>query len=392
MNPSELGIRPVWAEIDLDNLAHNIREVKRIVSSDTLIMAAVKADAYGHGALWCARTFLENGSDRLATATLGEALELRRNGVTARILCLGYIPSYLFTKALENDIGITIYRWDKALELSKTAVKEGKEAIIHIKVDTGMGRLGLQVSESTHEEIIKICNLPGIFVEGIFTHFAVADEPNQNYTRQQYSLFNNLIKKLEIEQMEIPIKHVSNSAAIIDYPEYNLDLVRPGIMLYGFYPSRYVNHSIVDLRPAMKLKAKISHIKKVPKETRLSYGLTFKTARKSKIATVPAGYADGYRRDLSNRGEVFVKGKRAPIVGRICMDQFMIDVTEISGIEMGDTITLLGDGSNEAPSIEEAAHTLETITHEITCSISRRVPRVYIKDNNVVGATDFFKP
>lgn len=392
MNPSELGIRPVWAEIDLDNLAHNIREVKRIVSSDTLIMAAVKADAYGHGALWCARTFLENGSDRLATATLGEALELRRNGVTARILCLGYIPSYLFTKALENDIGITIYRWDKALELSKTAVKEGKEAIIHIKVDTGMGRLGLQVSESTHEEIIKICNLPGIFVEGIFTHFAVADEPNQNYTRQQYSLFNNLIKKLEIEQMEIPIKHVSNSAAIIDYPEYNLDLVRPGIMLYGFYPSRYVNHSIVDLRPAMKLKAKISHIKKVPKGTRLSYGLTFKTARKSKIATVPAGYADGYRRDLSNRGEVFVKGKRAPIVGRICMDQFMIDVTEISGIEMGDTITLLGDGSNEAPSIEEAAHTLETITHEITCSISRRVPRVYIKDNNVVGATDFFKP
>jgi alanine racemase len=252
-----------------------------------------------------------------------------------------------------------------------------------------MGRLGFQVSESTLEEIQEIASLSGLSIEGIFTHFAVADEPRESYTRRQFALFMEMVDGLEKNGIEFPLKHVSNSAAIIDYPEYSLDMVRPGIMLYGFYPSIHVDHDRVKLKPAMRLKAQISHVKTVPTGTGLSYGLKYETVRESKIATVPAGYADGYRRGLSNRGEVLLNGRRVPVVGRVCMDQFMVDVTELSDIDVGETITLMGDGTDDSPTAEDMANSLGTITHEITCGISRRVPRVYMKDGKILNIMIF---
>lgn len=385
MNIAELEIRPAWAEIDLNNLTHNIRQVRRVTSSESLIMAAVKADAYGHGADVCAKTFLENGADRLATATLGEAIQLRREGITAPILCLGYVPSYLFPKALEHNVGVTIYSLEKAVDLSEAALDLNVVAKIHIKVDTGMGRLGFQVSDKAIEELEKIADLSGLSLEGIFTHFAVADEPNEGYTRKQFAFFMEMVDCLEDKGIKFSLKHVSNSAAIIDYPEYNLDMVRPGIMLYGFYPSVHVDHERVELRPVMRFKAQISHVKTVPAGTGLSYGLSFETIRESQIATVPAGYADGYSRALSNRGKVLLHDMKVPIVGRVCMDQFMVDVTGLSDVHVGETITLMGDGTDDAPTAEDLANYLGTITHEITCGISRRVPRVYMKDGKIIN-------
>ncbi|MBD3206789.1 alanine racemase [Candidatus Bathyarchaeota archaeon] len=389
MDVEKLKIRPVWAEIDLNNLSHNIREVRRVTSSESLIMAAVKADAYGHGAVSCAKTFLENGADRLATATLGEAIHLRRKGITAPILCLGYVPSYLFPRALDHDVGVTIYSLEKALDLSKAASDLNGMAKIHVKIDTGMGRLGFQALDKSLEELEKIADLSGLSLEGIFTHFAVADEPKEGYTRKQFAFFMEMVDGLEDKGIKFPLKHVSNSAAIIDYPEYNLDMVRPGIMLYGFYPSVHVDHDRVELKPVMRLKAQISHVKNVPAGTGLSYGLTFETIRESKIATVPAGYADGYSRTLSNRGKVLLHGMKVPIVGRVCMDQFMVDVTGLSDVDVGETITLIGDGTDDAPTAEDLANILGTITHEITCGISLRVPRVYMKDGKIVDVLNF---
>lgn len=392
MNPEKFGIRPVWAEIDLDKLAHNMRETRRITPEDAMIMAAVKADGYGHGAIQCAATFLENGADRLATATLGEAIQIRKNGIKAPILCLGYIPEYLTGEALRYKVGLTVYRYEQGAALSQLAQKEGEEALVHFKLDTGMGRLGFQVGTETIEDIIRITKMPGLNVEGIFTHFAVSDEADKTYTHEQFRKFKETVDDLEKKGVNIPIKHVSNSAAIIDLPEYSLDMVRPGIMLYGFYPSEHVDHSRVDLRPVMTLKAKISHIKTTPPGTGLSYGLTYTTTRKSRIATLPIGYADGYNRKLSNLGQVAIRGKRAPIVGRVCMDQCIIDVTDIPEVNVGEEVTLFGDGSENSPHAEEMAKWLDTITHEITCSVSRRIPRVYLKKGEVVEVKDYLNP
>jgi len=392
MIPESLGVRPVWAEVDLDCLAHNMREARRVTPKNTLIMAAVKADGYGHGAPEAAEVFLENGADRLCTATLDEAVQLRRLGFTAPILCLGYVPEYLYGVALEYGVGITIYRLDHARALSEAATQMGVDAVVHVKLDTGMGRLGFRVSEATVDEVAGVSGLKGVNLGGVFTHFAVADEADKGYTRLQFSRFMDVVDALEARGVEVPLKHVSNSAAIIDFPEYSLDMVRPGIMLYGFYPSPHVDQSRVSLRPAMTLKAKISHVKEVPESTGISYGLTYKTGRRSVIATVPVGYADGYSRRLSNVGWVAVGGARASIVGRVCMDQCMVDVTDIPGVSVGDVVTLMGDGSGGSPHVEEVAAWMGTITHEVTCGVSRRVPRVYLRGGEVVGVRDYLNP
>jgi alanine racemase len=392
MIPESLGVRPVWAEVDLDCLAHNMRETRRVTPKETLIMVAVKADGYGHGAPEAAEVFLENGADRLCTATLDEAVQLRRLGFTAPILCLGYVPEYLYGVALEYGVGVTVYRLDHARALSEAATGMGVEAVAHVKLDTGMGRLGFRVSEATVDEVAEISGLNGVNLEGVFTHFAVADEADKGYTRMQFTRFMDVVDALEARGVEIPLKHVSNSAAIIDFPEYSLDMVRPGIMLYGFYPSPHVDHGRVSLRPAMTLKAKASHVKEVPESAGISYGLTYKTGRRSVIATVPVGYADGYSRRLSNLGWVAVEGARAPIVGRVCMDQCMVDVTDIPGVSVGDVVTLMGDGSGGSPHVEEVAAWMGTITHEVTCGVSRRVPRVYLRGRNVVGVRDYLNP
>lgn len=382
-------IRPVWAEINLDNLAHNIREVRKHTKKDTLVTAVVKANAYGHGSVETANTFLENGADRLAVATLTEAIELRKANINAPILILGYTPTTQYNKVIEYDIIQTVYNYEEAKILSNKSVELKREVKIHIKIDSGMGRIGFLPTERSVEEIIKISYLSNIEVEGIFTHFAKADEVDKTHAKIQHDRFINIVNKLEEKGLNIPIKHVSNSASIIDLPDYNLNMVRAGIMMYGFYPSKDVNKEKIILKPAMTLKAKISNLKVVDKGTGISYGQIFVTERESKIATIPIGYADGFTRMLTGKAEVYVKGKRVPIVGKICMDQCMIDVTEVEDITIGDEVVLFGYGKEGYPHVDEIAEKLDTISYEIVCMVGRRVPRVYISEEKVVKIRDY---
>ncbi|MBD3171189.1 alanine racemase [Candidatus Bathyarchaeota archaeon] len=389
MISDSLGIRPVWAEINLDHLAHNIREVRRIVPEPTLIMTAVKADGYGHGSQMCAETFLENGADMLAVATPGEGIQLRRKGINAPILCLGYTPDYLHGETIKNDVTATIYSHEQGTHLNKAAQKLNTVAHFHVKIDTGMSRLGYQPDEQAVESIVELAKLPHLELDGVFTHFAVADESDKTYTRKQYSRYIDIVSKLEDRGLEIPIKHVSNSAAVIDLPEYNHDMVRPGIMLYGYYPSPEVDHDRVYLKQVLTLHAQVSHVKDIPAGRGISYGLTYTTETERRIATLPVGYADGYKRSLSNKGYVELNGKKASIVGRICMDQCMVDVTGIPEVKVGDEVTLIGIPGGVAPDGEQVAELLDTITHEVTCQLTRRVPRVYIKDGKPIKVKNY---
>jgi len=381
-------IRPVWAEINLDNLAHNIREIRKIVKQDTLITAVIKANAYGHGSVEAAKTFLENGADRLAVATLSEAIELREAGIGVPILILGYTPESQYSQVIKYDITQTIYNVESASAFSEAASAQNKTGTIHIKIDSGMGRIGFLPKDESIDEIISISKLPNIYIEGIFTHFATADEKDKTYTRLQYERFSTVVRKLEERGLSIPIKHVSNSAAIIDFPEYNLDMVRPGIILYGYYPSNDVNKDRIKLKPAMTLKAKVSNVKTVSKGTGISYGQIFVTERESKIATIPIGYADGFTRMLSSKAEAFIKGKRVPVVGRICMDQCMLDVTDVEDVKIGDEVVLLGYEEGY-PDADEIGEKLNTISYEILCMVGRRIPRVYIKNDEIVYVKDY---
>lgn len=382
-------IRPAWAEVDLDALAHNVGEVRRLTRRGAMILAAVKADAYGHGAVQSSRTFLSNGADRLGVATLTEALELRRAGIDAPILNLGYTPEEQYEELIEGEVQATIYNLAHAVALDRAAERLNAKAVVHIKIDTGMSRLGFQPGDASVAAIAKIAKLPQIELEGIYTHFAVSDAADKTYTRHQFELFTRVLDELKRAGVEPPIRHVSNSAAIIDLPEYALDMVRPGIMIYGYEPSPDVDLSRVRLKPAMALKARLSNVKEVPAGQGISYGLTYTTGRSSVIGTLPIGYADGYRRALSNRGWVDVHGGRAPIIGRICMDQCMIDLTDAGGAEIGDEATLFGGGS--APTVEEMARLLDTIPHEVTCAIARRVPRVFLTSGRVMESVDYLK-
>jgi alanine racemase len=335
-----------------------------------------------------ARTFLENGADRLAVAIPREGFQLRAMGIEAPILCLGYTPCYLYERAINEDISVTIYHESQVQGLAEAAKATGKEAVFHAKIDTGMGRLGFQPSKESVDVIVNAAQTEGLFLEGVFTHFAVSDEADKGYSHGQFKKYMEVVEAVE-GHVEIPIKHVNNSGGVIDLPEYSLDMARPGIMLYGYYPSPHVDTSRVELRQAMTLKARISHLKHVPVGTRLSYGLTYETKRESAIATIPAGYADGYRRALSNRGYVGIGGARAPIVGRVCMDQFMIDVTDVPGAGIGEEVTLIGLPGGAAPDGEEMARLMDTVTHEVACQITRRVPRVYMRNGEIVAVKNY---
>lgn len=381
--------RPVWAEINLDNLIHNFREVRRLVGEKVIITSVIKADAYGHGAAVVAKTLSENGSDRFAVATLSEALELRRAGITKDILILGYTPGDQAHIVVGNDITQTIYNMESAISISNVAVQLGKTAKIHLKIDTGMGRIGYLPNTDSVKDILQIFELPNIYVEGIFSHFARADEKDKEYTRVQFKRFNWVLEEIMKRGIEIPIKHIANSAAIIDLPEYYLDMVRAGIMLYGVYPSEYVNMKKVDLKPVMTLKAKISNVKTVNAGEGISYGHKFVTDKVTKIATLPIGYADGFTRLLSCKAEVSIKGKRVPIVGSICMDQCMADVSELEDVKIGDEAIIFGSGDNGELRADDIANKLGTVNYEILCMVSKRVPRVYIKDNEIVLIKDY---
>lgn len=381
--------RPVWAEINLDNLAHNIKEVRDHTKKDSLVTAVIKANGYGHGSVDIARTFLDNGADRLAVAIITEAIELREAAIEAKILVLGYTPSSQFEKVLEYSLIQTIYNYEDAKKLSELAEKMDKTASIHIKLDTGMGRIGFSSTEDSVDEIVKISKLPNLYVEGIYTHFAKADEIDKTHVKGQFEKYVNIVEKLEDKGLSIPIKHVSNSASIIDLKDYNLDMVRAGIMIYGFYPSNEVDKESIKLKPAMNLKARVSHVKTVPKGTGISYGQIFKTERESKIATLPLGYADGFTRLLTGKAEVYINGKRVKVVGKICMDQCMIDVTEVDNVAVGDEVVIFGYGEEGYPHADELAEKIGTINYEIVCMVGRRIPRVYTSNGKIIKVRDY---
>lgn len=380
--------RPVWSEINLDNLVYNLNEIKRVTDENSQIMAIVKANAYGHGAIEISHALIEQGVKVLAVATLSEAVELRNADIKTDILILGYTPRIQFEYLVKYDIIQTIYDYDAAEQLSNIAKKMNRVAKIHVKVDTGMSRLGFRSKENPVEEILKISKLSNVYLEGIFSHFACADEKDKSFAESQYSDFMNLIERLEARGLCIDIKHISNSAAIIDMPKCNLNLVRAGISLYGLYPSQEVSINNVELRPVMTLKAQISNIKTVPKGTGISYGQIFTTDRESTIATVPIGYADGFSRMLDGYSLFTVDEKKVDVVGRICMDQCMLDVTDVKDLYIDKEVVVFGEGKN-TNSAEDIAKNLGTISYEVVCMVSRRVPRVYKRDGNIVKVVDY---
>ncbi|MHB1127403.1 MAG: alanine racemase [Bacillota bacterium] len=369
--------RPVWAEIDLGAIAHNIREIRRVTRREAQVMAVVKANAYGHGALEVSRVVLESGADCLGVALLEEAQELRSGGISAPVLIMGYTPSEYAADTINCKAAQAVYTFEQAVALSRAAARLGREATIHIKVDTGMGRIGFLPGPETVKSILDIATLPHVRVEGIFTHFASADERNQAFTLQQLEIFDELVGQLEDNGLIIPVKHAANSAAILEIPETHLTMVRPGIILYGYYPSGEVRQDLVAVKPAMTLKARVAFVKRVQAGAGISYGRTFIAPGAMLVASLPLGYADGYSRLLSNKGEVLIGGQRVPLVGRVCMDQFMVDVSQLPAVNIGDEVVLMGKQGNEEVSADELARKIGTISYEILCMISGRVPRRY---------------
>jgi alanine racemase len=380
----EYKLNRAWAEINLDNIAHNIREIRRITHKNAEIMGVVKADAYGHGVMEVTRTLLANGAQRLAVSMLDEAIQLRRNGIEAPILILGYTDPIRANEIIENDVTQTVYSRELAQALSNEAVRQGKKVKIHIKIDTGMSRMGFLPGYSAVKNVVEISQMPNIIIEGLFTHFATADEKNREFTLMQFERFMSICSELQRIGIHIPVKHCANSAGIIEYPEMHLDMVRPGIILYGMYPSEEVDKSKINLKPAMTLKANVILVKEVEKNTSISYGRIFTTQRISKIATIPIGYADGYTRMLSNKGKVLIREQFAPVVGRICMDQCMIDVTDIEGnVEVGDEVVLIGAQGDKVITVEDVAGSIGMINYEFVSIVGKRIPRAFISDGKI---------
>ena len=377
-------LRPAWAEIDLDAIAYNTRNIKKLIGDKDLI-AVVKANCYGHGVIDIIPTLLENGVSRFAVAMISEALEIRDNKITAPVMILGFTPLYLGEELINNNIEQTVYDLDYAKELSKIALTLNKKAKIHIAIDTGMGRIGFLPNEKSIDNITEICSLEGIEVIGIFTHFSTSDEKDKEYSHEQFTKMLSVMDTLKKRGIDIPLKHVANSGAIIDLPDTYLDAVRAGIILYGYYPSDEIDKNNLALKPALTLKATITNVKTLEKDMYVSYGRTFKTSNETIVATIPVGYADGYLRKLAENGKVIIKGEFAPIIGRICMDQFMIDVTNIPDVKIGDEVILLGEKNGIKYNADDMAKKLDTINYEVTCMLKSRLPRVYIKDTHIIN-------
>lgn len=379
----------VEAKINLDAICNNIDEVRKNINTHTKIMAVIKADGYGHGAVALAKA-LGDKVDAYGIAIIEEGIELRNAGFDKPILILGFTPYQLYDEVVKYNITQTVFHYDMAKRLSDVAVSQGKQAKIHIKLDTGMSRIGFKDNEESIQVIKEISKLPNIYIDGLFTHFACADEADKTSARKQFRRYLAFADQLEKEGIDIPVKHVSNSASIIDLPEANLDMVRSGISTYGMYPSDEVNKSKLLLQPALSLTSNVIYVKQVPAGTGISYNSTFVTSRDSIIATIPVGYGDGYPRQLSSKGRVLIHGKSAPIVGRVCMDQFMVDVTDIPDVVEGDIVTLIGKDGNEYITTEEVANMAGSFNYELVCDIGKRVPRVYYKDGKKVGTADYY--
>ncbi|MCM1184707.1 MAG: alanine racemase [Roseburia sp.] len=378
---SKIHCGRVWAEVDLDAVLYNVEAVRQRLRPDTRIMAVIKTDGYGHGALPIAeRLERKDCIWGYAVATAEEALELRRGGIRKSILILGYTFPEDFEELIREEVCLTVYLYDTARLLSDRAIEVGKRCRVHIKVDTGMGRIGLSPDKEGLAQVKALTALPGLETEGIFTHFATADEADKSKAYAQLETFRRFADAAERETgRAIPIRHCANSAAIAEMPEACMDVVRAGIILYGLWPSAEVERAgHIRLEPALSLKSRIVYVKTVPQNREIGYGGTFTTARETRVATVCLGYGDGYPRSLSNTGDVLVNGQRAPILGRVCMDQLMIDVTDVSGaVNVGDTVTLIGRDGEETITMEQLGELSGRFNYELACDIGKRVPRIH---------------
>ncbi|MFW6270872.1 MAG: alanine racemase [Bacillota bacterium] len=371
--------RPVWVDINLENVRHNFNQIKQKSGEsgeDVLISPVVKADAYGHGVVPVTKALEEAGADRFAVALPEEGKELRKAGIDLPIHVLGEVLQEQIPLFVEYNLIPTICKLETVEVLNVMAKKKNKKQKVHIKIDTGMGRIGIYPEDAV-DFILQVQELSQIKIEGIITHFACADAEDKSYTFKQWDLFRGLINELEKNGVEIPIKHVANSAVVMDLPsEMYMDMLRPGIMIYGLYPSSEIKNDM-DLKPALSLKAKIVYLKDVPPGQGISYGATYITSKKTKVATIPLGYADGFSRLLSNKGNILVQGHKVPIIGRVCMDQIMVDVTGIKNVSIGDEVVLIGTQGEKEITADDLAHKIGTINYEIVCNISDRIPRVY---------------
>ena len=366
-----------YVEISLEAIGHNIREVKKRLPEGVKLLGVVKANAYGHGAVPVA-SYLENQVDYFATATIEEAVELRENGISAPILILGYVSPSQYGDLVEYDITQTIDSYAQALALEKEAACQNRKAKAHLAVDTGMTRIGFQVTEHDADEAAKIADLPHIELEGMFTHFSCADQEDKTYCSMQMEKYDKMTALLAERGVTIPLRHICNSAGIMEFDDHRFEMVRSGIITYGIYPSEEVKKERLDLIPALSWKSHVIHVKEVGPGIGVSYGATYVTEKPmTRIATVSAGYADGYPRALSNQGCVLIHGKKAPIIGRICMDQMMVDVTDIPDVQVEDVVTLVGTDGDETITIEEIANPAARFDYEMLCDISSRVTRVY---------------
>lgn len=366
-----------YAEISLEAIGHNIREVKKRLPEGVKLLGVVKANAYGHGAVPVA-SYLENQVDYFATATIEEAVELRENGISAPTLILGYVSPSQYGDLVEYDITQTIDSYAQALALEKEAARQNRKAKAHLAVDTGMTRIGFQVTEHDADEAAKIADLPHIELEGMFTHFSCADQEDKTYCSMQMEKYDKMTALLAERGVTIPLRHICNSAGIMEFDDHRFEMVRSGIITYGIYPSEEVKKERLDLIPALSWKSHVIHVKEVGPGIGVSYGATYVTEKPmTRIATVSAGYADGYPRALSNQGCVLIHGKKAPIIGRICMDQMMVDVTDIPDVQVEDVVTLVGTDGDETITIEEIANPAARFDYEMLCDISSRVTRVY---------------
>lgn len=378
--------RDTWVEVDLEAITHNVKMFRQHLPKQTKIMAVVKADGYGHGAVPVALEALAAGAGYLGVAILDEALELRQAGIHAPILVLGYTSPRYVEIALLHRITLTVFDLEVIAALDEITKRHQIQAKIHLKVDTGMGRIGVR----TEEEFLTLASAayrsPFIEVEGVFTHFSSADEKDPSYTEEQHHTFIRVIQK---SPQLIPIIHCSNSAAGIMFPSWGYNMLRLGISLYGQYPSFYTKGKGIELQAAFTLKTRVAYLKNVPKDTAISYGATYRTTKEARIASIPIGYADGFSRTLSNRGKALVQGVEVPIVGRICMDQCMLDVSLSPNCSVGDEVVLIGQQGDATITVDDVATWLGTINYEVTCMISKRVPRVYKRNNKIIMSKNF---
>ncbi len=369
-----------YAAINLDNIEYNYNSVRNKVAEGVRVLCVIKADAYGHGAAEIGR-FLEGKADFFGVACTEEALELRKAGIETPVLILGRVFPWDYEEIVKHDIRIPIFNIEDAKALSDEAVRQGKTAPFHFCIDTGMSRIGFQITEESADICKEITALPNIFAEGLFSHFATADSADLTRAKAQRERYKKFVGMLESRGIDIPVKHLNNSAGIMNFDEY-FDMCRMGIILYGLYPSEEVDKSLLSIRPVMEWKTYISHVKTLEEGREISYGGTYRTEKDTKIATIPVGYADGYPRCLSNLGKVIINGQFAPITGRVCMDQFMVDVTGID-CKPGDEVVLVGTQGGATLTMEEVSNAAHSFNYELPCRVNKRVPRVYFRDGKV---------